>query len=74
MTFLLSIIESLEEFIDVIKDKVVFEDADHVGLLIVNQIVDHFQIFKFNMTVSVFASQILHYQVFRWHWWWTRLN
>ena len=69
MTFLLSIVESLEEFVDVIEDKVVFEDADHVCLLIVNQIVDHFQIFKFNVTVSIFAPQILHYQVLRGHWW-----
>ena len=42
VTFVLAVVEPLHELIDVVEDQVVFEDAHHVSLLVVNQIVDHF--------------------------------
>lgn len=60
-------IKPLQELVDVVQNEVVFEDAHHVRLFIVNEIVHDFHVFKLYVTVCILPAQIGHYELTRSH-------
>ena len=52
-------VESLQELINVVEDEIVFEYADNVSLLIVDQVIDHLQILKLFVHALIFPTKIL---------------
>jgi len=67
LAFCLALVRALQELVDVVEDEVVLEDTDHVGLLVVDQVVDDFEIFKFNVTIRILAPQVAHDKVLGWN-------
>ena len=64
MALSLPCVEPFQEFVDVVKDEVVLENAYHVRLLVIDQVIDHFHVFKFYVAIAVLAAKIGHDQLF----------
>lgn len=59
-------VKPFQEFVDIVEDEVVLENAHHVRLLVIDQVIDHFHVFKFYVAIAVLAAKIGHDQLLTW--------
>ena len=60
MAFVISRVVALKELVDVIEDQIILKDANHMGLFVIDQVIDHLHVFELNVAVAILTPQITH--------------